>query len=122
MPMIPKQPQVGELEKRLSAQKKTKSGYSGQPLHGGDSEVTIETFKPSIVGAWKFNTDGWSVYPGFIPPGDQIVIYDTRDCDTKDCIAKPLRVLRRLLLPQIWMEFIPLFSNARDLLIFLMQD
>ncbi len=30
----------------------------------------------AIVGAWQcyfYVTDGWSVYPGFIPPGDQIV-------------------------------------------------
>ncbi len=39
---------------------------------------SAETFKPlwAIVGAWQcyfYVTDGWSVYPGFIPPGDQIV-------------------------------------------------
>ena len=37
-----------------------------------------ETFAPlwEIVATWQcyfIVTDGWSVYPGFIPPGDQIV-------------------------------------------------
>jgi len=37
-----------------------------------------ETVKPlwAIVGAWQcyfYVTNGWSVYPRFIPPGDQIV-------------------------------------------------
>jgi insertion element IS1 protein InsB len=30
----------------------------------------------AIVGAWQcyfYVTDGWSVYPGFIPDGDQII-------------------------------------------------
>jgi IS1 family transposase len=36
------------------------------------------TFAPlwAIVGAWQcdfYVTDGWSVYPGFIPEGDQMV-------------------------------------------------
>jgi len=39
---------------------------------------SAETFAPlwSIVAAWHcyfYVTDGWSVYPGFIPEGDQIV-------------------------------------------------
>jgi len=39
---------------------------------------SAKTFEPLwvIVGAWQcyfYVTDGWSVYPGFIPPGDQIV-------------------------------------------------
>jgi insertion element IS1 protein InsB len=39
---------------------------------------SAETFKPlwAIVATWKcyfYVTDGWSVYPGFIPDGDQIV-------------------------------------------------
>lgn len=39
---------------------------------------SAETFKPlwAIVRAWQcyfYVTDGWSVYPGFIPLGDQIV-------------------------------------------------
>ncbi len=39
---------------------------------------SAETFRPLwvIVSRWKcyfYVTDGWSVYPGFIPEGDQIV-------------------------------------------------
>ena len=39
---------------------------------------SAETFRPlwAIVGAWQcyfYVTDGWSVYPGFIPDGDQII-------------------------------------------------
>lgn len=39
---------------------------------------SAETFRPlwSIVQTWEcyfYVTDGWSVYPGFIPEGDQIV-------------------------------------------------
>jgi IS1 family transposase len=39
---------------------------------------SAETFKPlwAIVAMWQcyfYVTDGWSVYPGFIPEGDQIV-------------------------------------------------
>jgi IS1 family transposase len=39
---------------------------------------SAQTFEPlwAIVGAWHcyfYVTDGWSVYPGFIPAGDQIV-------------------------------------------------
>jgi IS1 family transposase len=39
---------------------------------------SAETFKPlwAIVATWTcyfYVTDGWSVYPGFIPDGDQIV-------------------------------------------------
>jgi IS1 family transposase len=39
---------------------------------------SAETFAPlwSIVATWHgyfYVTDGWSVYPGFIPEGDQMV-------------------------------------------------
>jgi len=39
---------------------------------------SAETFDPlwNVVGAWKccfYVTDGWKVYPQFIPDGDQIV-------------------------------------------------
>lgn len=39
---------------------------------------SAETFRPlwAIVATWQcyfYLTDGWSVYPGFIPDGDQIV-------------------------------------------------
>lgn len=39
---------------------------------------SAETFRPlwAIVATWQcyfYVTDGWSVYPGFIPEGDQIV-------------------------------------------------
>jgi len=39
---------------------------------------SAKTFEPlwNTVGKWKcyfYVTDGWSVYPGFIPNGDQIV-------------------------------------------------
>jgi insertion element IS1 protein InsB len=39
---------------------------------------SAQTFKPlwAIVATWQchfYVTDGWSVYPGFIPEGDQIV-------------------------------------------------
>ncbi len=39
---------------------------------------SAETFRPlwDMVGAWQcyfYITDGWSVYPSFIPEGDQIV-------------------------------------------------
>lgn len=39
---------------------------------------SAKTFEPlwAIVGPWQcyfYATDGWSVYPRFIPPGDQIV-------------------------------------------------
>jgi insertion element IS1 protein InsB len=39
---------------------------------------SAETFRPlwDIVGTWQcyfYVTDGWLVYPGFIPEGDQIV-------------------------------------------------
>ena len=40
--------------------------------------MRAETFKPlwAVVATWQcyfYVTDGWSVYPGFIPEGDQIV-------------------------------------------------
>jgi IS1 family transposase len=39
---------------------------------------SAETFRPlwAVVSAWQcyfYITDGWTVYPGFIPDGDQIV-------------------------------------------------
>ncbi len=39
---------------------------------------SVKTFEPlwAIVSIWQcyfYVTDGWSVYPGFIPPEDQIV-------------------------------------------------
>jgi len=39
---------------------------------------SAKTFEPlwAMVGAWQcyfYVSDGWSVYPGFIPKGDQIV-------------------------------------------------
>ena len=39
---------------------------------------SAETFKPlwAIVSLWRcyfYVTDGWSVYPQFIPEGDQII-------------------------------------------------
>jgi insertion element IS1 protein InsB len=39
---------------------------------------SADTFKPlwAVVATWQcyfYVTDGWSVYPGFIPPGDQII-------------------------------------------------
>jgi insertion element IS1 protein InsB len=39
---------------------------------------SAETFRPlwAIVATWQcyfYVTDGWSVYPGFIPEGDQII-------------------------------------------------
>ncbi len=39
---------------------------------------SAETFRPlwAIVQAWQcyfYITDGWAVYPGFIPAGDQII-------------------------------------------------
>ncbi len=39
---------------------------------------SAETFRPlwAIVATWQcyfYGTEGWSVYPGFIPEGDQIV-------------------------------------------------
>ena len=50
------------------------SGILGWVL--GDHSA--QTFEPlwAIVGAWQcyfYVTDGWNVYPGFIPAGDQIV-------------------------------------------------
>jgi IS1 family transposase len=41
-------------------------------------DSAMPTFEPlwDIVGAWRcyfYVTDGWSVYPGFIREGDQIV-------------------------------------------------
>jgi insertion element IS1 protein InsB len=39
---------------------------------------SAKTFEPlwELVGAWKcyfYVTDGWTVYPMFIPDGDQII-------------------------------------------------
>lgn len=42
---------------------------------GDHSAKTFEALW-AVVGAWQcyfYVTDGWSVYPGFIPAGDQIV-------------------------------------------------
>lgn len=80
-------PQVGELDEleTFVGSKKTliwlwtavdhfSQGILGWVL--GDHSA--ETFRPLwiTVGAWQcyfYVTDGWSVYPGFIPDGDQIV-------------------------------------------------
>ncbi|MBD1846723.1 IS1 family transposase [Cyanobacteria bacterium FACHB-63] len=87
-------PQVGELDEleTFVGAKKTKfwlwtvvdhfrAGSLGWVL--GDHSA--KTFEPlwAIVGAWQcyfYVTDGWSVYPGFMPAGDQIVskTYRTR--------------------------------------------
>ncbi|MBL1177036.1 MAG: IS1 family transposase [Pantanalinema sp. GBBB05] len=91
-------PQVGELDEleTFVGAKKTKFwlwtavdhfrvGILGWVL--GDHSAN--TFEPlwAIVRTWQcyfYVTDGWSVYPGFIPPGDQIVskTYMTRvECE-----------------------------------------
>jgi IS1 transposase len=51
-----------------------KQGILGWVLGGHSAQM----FKPlwTIVATWQcyiYVTDGWSVYPGFIPEGDQIV-------------------------------------------------
>lgn len=80
-------PEVGELDEleTFVRSKKLKSGARSAVDHFragilgwvlGDHSA--ETFAPlwKIVASWQcyfIVTDGWSVYPCFIPPGDQIV-------------------------------------------------
>lgn len=65
--------------------KKTKSGARSAVDHFSPGilgwvlgDHSAETFRPlwAVVGAWQcyfYVTDGWSVYPRFIPEGDQII-------------------------------------------------
>ncbi|WP_399315748.1 IS1 family transposase [Trichocoleus sp. FACHB-69] len=80
-------PEVGELDEleTFVGSKKTKSGSGRQltTLNRGIlgwvlGDHTAKTFAPlwAVVATWLsyfYVTDGWSVYPGFIPAGDQIV-------------------------------------------------
>ncbi|MBW4581974.1 MAG: IS1 family transposase [Tildeniella nuda ZEHNDER 1965/U140] len=80
-------PEVGELDEleTFVGSKKNKiwlwtavNHFSAGILGWVLGDHSGETFKPlwAIVGAWQcyfYITDGWSVYPGFIPPGDQII-------------------------------------------------
>ena len=78
--------------KHLSAQKKQNldldsgqslSALGGSPAHPGIlgwvlGDHSAKTFQPlwELVGSWKcyfYVTDGWPVYPIFIPDGDQII-------------------------------------------------
>lgn len=71
--------------KRLSAQKKQKVAVDGsQSFPARDLSLVVgrperQNFCPTvgqIVRCWQcffYVTDGWSVYPCFIAPGDQIV-------------------------------------------------
>ena len=78
-------PEVGQLDKleTFVRSKKIKSGARSAVDHEeagilgwvlGDH--SSETFTPlwGIVASWQYYfmvTDGWSVYPGFIPPGEK---------------------------------------------------
>ena len=64
---------------------------------------SAETFRPlwAIVATWQcyfYVTDGWSVYPSFIPDGDQIVskTYMTR-VEGENRVCKAVCVKRGIL-------------------------
>ena len=62
---------------------KSLSALGGSPAHPGIlgwvlGDHSAKTFQPlwELVGSWKcyfYVTDGWPVYPMFIPDGDQII-------------------------------------------------
>ncbi|MBD2566150.1 MULTISPECIES: IS1 family transposase [Nostoc] len=80
-------PEVGELDEleTFIGSKKTKfwlwtavNHFTKGILAWVLGDHSAETFEPlwEIVGQWKsyfYVTDGWKVYPNFIPDGDQIV-------------------------------------------------
>lgn len=79
-----KERELDELETFVGS-KKTKSGARSAVDHFKQGilgwvlgDHSAKTFEPlwAIVSTWQcyfYVTDGWSVYPGFIPEGDQII-------------------------------------------------
>lgn len=69
---------LSALKKRSSGARPAVDHFSQGILARVLGDHSAETFRPLwvIVGAWHcyfYVTDGWSVYPGFIPDGDQII-------------------------------------------------
>ncbi len=81
--MIPEVGELDELEPSLARKKQNLALDGSKSLQFGIlgwvlGDHSAKTFEPlwAIVRPWQcyfYVTDGWSVYPGFIPAGDQIV-------------------------------------------------